>query len=86
MRSRDVPSKFNKQETELVITVTPRIVRPVRPDQIAVPTDRIQAPSATDLFLLGKTESRKSVAKPASVGASTPTPGGIDGESGHIVR
>lgn len=77
---------FNKQETELVITVTPRIVRPVRPDQIAVPTDRIQAPSATDLFLLGKTESRKSVAKPASVGASTPTPGGIDGESGHIVR
>ena len=79
-------TSFNKQETELVITVTPRIVRPVRPDQIAVPTDRIHAPSAADLFLLGKTETRKSVAKPASTGAVAPAPGGIDGEAGHIVR
>ena len=79
-------TSFNKQETELVITVTPRIVRPVRPDQIAVPTDRIHAPSAADLFLLGKTETRKSIAKPASTGAAAPAPGGIDGEAGHIVR
>lgn len=79
-------TSFNKQETELVITVTPRIVRPVRPDQIAVPTDRVHAPGAADLFLLGKTETRKSVARPSSTGVNTPAPGGIDGEAGHIVR
>lgn len=74
-------TSFNKAETELVITVTPRIVRPVRPDQIAVPTDRINAPSAVDLFLLGKTQ------KVTPVPTTTaPTPGGVDGDHGHIVR
>lgn len=72
---------FNKAETELVITVTPRIVRPVRPDQIALPTDRVKEPSAMDLFLLGKTQK---IAPVPSAGA--PTPGGVDGEHGHIVR
>ena len=72
---------FQKNETELVIVVTPRIVRPVRPDQITLPTDRVQAPGAMDLFLLGKTENRVPLAP-----SSSPKPGGVDGESGHIVR
>lgn len=74
-------TSFNKAETELVITVTPRIVRPVRPDQIAVPTDRVQIPSAMDLFLLGKTQ--KITPVPTT---TAPTPGGVDGDHGHIVR
>lgn len=77
---------FQKQETELVITVTPRIVRPVKPDQIALPTDRVQAPSAAELFLLGKTESRTPVSQLPAARASAPAPGGIDGAQGHIVR
>jgi pilus assembly protein CpaC len=79
-------TSFNKQETELVITVTPRIVRPVRPDQIAVPTDRVQAPSAAELFLLGKTESRTPMSQLPAARSSAPAPGGIDGAQGHIVR
>jgi pilus assembly protein CpaC len=79
-------TSFNKQETELVITVTPRIVRPVRPDQITLPTDRVQAPGSAELFLLGKSESRKPLEKPAARPSSVPAPGGIDGEQGHIVR
>jgi pilus assembly protein CpaC len=78
-------TSFNKQETELVITVTPRIVRPVKPDQIAVPTDRVQAPSAAELFLLGKTESRTPMSELPATRAA-PAPGGIDGAQGHIVR
>ena len=74
-------TSFQKNETELVIIVTPRIVRPVRPDQIALPTDRVQAPGAMDLFLLGKTQK----VEPLSP-SSSPKPGGVDGESGHIVR
>ncbi len=74
-------TSFNKQETELVITVTPRIVRPVSPSQLALPTDRVLPPSEADLFLLGKT-SRKAPGRP--VGA--PTVGGLDADHGHIVR
>lgn len=49
-------SGFQKGETELVIVVTPRIVNPVRPDQIRLPTDRVGDPSETDLFLRGRTD------------------------------
>ncbi len=79
-------TSFQKQETELVITVTPRIVRPVRPDQIVLPTDRVKAPSTAELFLLGKTESVKPIDKLPAARSSAPAPGGIEGEQGHIVR
>jgi pilus assembly protein CpaC len=49
-------SGFQKGETELVIVVTPRIVQPVKPDQVRLPTDRVQNPSEGDLFLLGRTD------------------------------
>jgi pilus assembly protein CpaC len=49
-------SGFQRDETELVIIVTPRLVRAVRPDQLVVPTDRVKPPSEADLFLLGRTD------------------------------
>lgn len=48
---------FNRAETELVMVVTPRIVRPVAAGTtLAIPSDRVQEPSDLDMFLLGKTE------------------------------
>lgn len=49
-------SGFTKGETELVIVVTPRIVKPVKADQIQLPTDRVQNPNELDLFLMGRTD------------------------------
>jgi pilus assembly protein CpaC len=49
-------SGFQKGETELVIVVTPRLVKPVRADQIQLPTDRVRDPSETELFLNGRTD------------------------------
>ncbi len=49
-------SGFQKGETELVIIVTPRIVQPIRADQVQLPTDRVRDPSEADLFLLGRTD------------------------------
>lgn len=46
-------TRFNRNETELVITVTPHIVRPVAPEALAMPTDRIRAPSEAEQLLLG---------------------------------
>jgi pilus assembly protein CpaC len=47
---------FNRDETELVIIVTPRLVRPVRPENLAAPTDRVKGPNAADILLLGQTD------------------------------
>jgi len=47
---------FQKQETELVIIVTPRLVQPFRAEQAQLPTDRVRPPSESDLFLNGRTD------------------------------
>lgn len=47
---------FQKGETELVIIVTPHLVKPISGDRISLPTDRVLPPSETDLFLRGRTD------------------------------
>ncbi len=78
-------TQFRKNETELVIIVTPRIVRPVAPGALASPIDRVLEPSDVDLFINGKSE----VGVPQrTIGPVTggPRPGGVAGDFGHIVR
>ncbi len=45
---------FSRSQSELVIIVTPHLVTPTRGQALALPTDRIRAPSEKDLFLNGK--------------------------------
>ena len=45
---------FQKGETELLIVVTPRLVAPIRPDQVRLPTDRVANPEAVDTILTGE--------------------------------
>lgn len=55
---------YQKNETDLVIIVTPHIVRPARPgDEIKAPTDDTLPPNDVDFFLLGKTEVTREQAK-----------------------
>jgi pilus assembly protein CpaC len=50
-------ASFQKRETDLVIIVTPRLVRPARPgDMLRTPLDETVPPNDNDLFLYGKTE------------------------------
>jgi pilus assembly protein CpaC len=49
-------TNFQKEDTELVIIVTPRLVRPVRAASMRLPTDRATPPNEADLFLLGRTD------------------------------
>ena len=87
---------FQKQETELVIIVTPRLVRPVPAGQMKVPTDRVRPPSELDLFLNGRTDSAvgsnpldpKDAPKnpyPANPAPAAPE-GGFSGPNGHQGR
>jgi pilus assembly protein CpaC len=34
--------------------VTPRLVKPIRPDQVRLPTDRVADPDAAETLLLGQ--------------------------------
>jgi pilus assembly protein CpaC len=81
-------TNFQKEETELVIIVTPRLVRPVRAASMKVPTDRASPPDEVDLFLLGRPDSAVGVnplhpTQPSPVGRPVgemppaPQPGGM---------
>jgi len=47
-------TQFQKGETELLIVVTARLVAPIRPDQVKLPTDRVRDPDAGTAVLLGE--------------------------------
>lgn len=62
-------TSFRRQETELVIIVTPYLVRPVS-GRLALPTDGYRAPTDAERIFLG--QSYKGVSGP---GATAPVPG-----------
>ncbi|HXV25089.1 MAG TPA: type II and III secretion system protein family protein [Alphaproteobacteria bacterium] len=72
---------YQRQETELVIVVTPRLVKPARAGELAAPTDRFVAPTEADLFLMGRTEDPTSGTE-----AAGPMGGGAAGTYGHIIQ
>jgi pilus assembly protein CpaC len=51
-------TQFKKGETELLIVVTPRLVAPIRPDQVHLPTDTVKDPDEASAFLLGQTHQK----------------------------
>ncbi|WP_245638380.1 type II and III secretion system protein family protein [Croceicoccus bisphenolivorans] len=46
-------TSFQKGETELLIVVTPRLVKPIKPEQVRLPTDRVEDPDVLDTLLAG---------------------------------
>lgn len=73
-------SKYQKKETELVVVVTPRLVRPNVPGEVAsTPLDRSQSSNDAELFLLGHLEVTKDMVSKFENGT------GIVGPFGHIV-
>ena len=66
---------YQKQETDLAIIVTPRLVRPTRPgDAVKTPFDGSLPPNDADLFLMGKHEITPAMSKLA-VGGNRPLTG-----------
>ena len=47
-------NSFQRNETELIIVITPYLVRPVNASEIRMPTDGYQAPSDLERVLLGR--------------------------------
>lgn len=72
-------NEFTRNETELVIVVTPRLVTSVDRNSISLPTDSFRAPSAYDQILQGRTEAPE---PEAAAGPATEEQG-LDGAQGH---
>lgn len=75
-RSRD----FLNDETELVVIVTPYLVKPVRPDQLQTPADGLVIASDTQTVLLGRLNQGFGKAAPAAAAAQT-----YQGPFGYVV-
>lgn len=77
---------YQRDQTELVIVVTPHLVTPRRA-YVASPTDHFVPPSDFELFVLGSQRgSGVNIAPEDRALMSTdPTKGGIDGPHGHVL-
>ncbi|MEO7177942.1 MAG: type II and III secretion system protein family protein [Allosphingosinicella sp.] len=70
-------NSFKRNETELVIVVTPYLVRPVNASQIALPTDGFRGANGMERVFLGTGEYDKSAPRPgpSMAGPRTVSPG-----------
>jgi pilus assembly protein CpaC len=80
-------SGYQRNQTELVLIVTPHLVTPTRTAQ-ATPGDRFLPPSDMELFLLGAQRGAKSGKTPEEqvLMGVDPTKGGVEGQFGHVVQ
>jgi pilus assembly protein CpaC len=69
-------SRYEKNETELVILVTPELVKPLGADPVQLPTDSFIDPSPAEFYLYGWLEGRP----PAEEGTA-----GLIGEAGYRI-
>jgi pilus assembly protein CpaC len=62
---------FQKNESELVIFVTPRLARPIPPEMVRLPTDSFVEPDDVEFYLMGRLEGRNKGAQTPSAGPET---------------
>ncbi|MER9335615.1 type II and III secretion system protein family protein [Mesorhizobium sp. M0293] len=73
-------SSNQKEETELVVIVTPHIVRPVKPgEQLATPFDKTRPANDPEFFVLGQLEVTKDMVRKYELGE------GVTGPYGHML-
>jgi pilus assembly protein CpaC len=72
-------TKFMKEETELVIIITPTLVKTLGPGPHPLPTDHFIEPTATEFYLWGALEGMP----PVAMGVSQPEPEGMIGDTGN---
>ncbi|CAN7252681.1 type II and III secretion system protein family protein [Aminobacter aminovorans] len=73
-------SSYIKNETDLVIIVTPRLVRPTKPSQeLATPLDKSRPANDPEYFLLGQLEITKDMVRAYELGQ------GVTGPYGHML-
>jgi len=79
-------SQFRKNETELVIIVTPRLVKPLDTTKQTLPTDQYIEPNDFDFYLMGSLEGQGKDRSTPPVSSALPAAktGGLEGDFGYI--
>ncbi len=73
-------SEFQKRETELVVLVTPHLVKPITTREARLPTDRYIEPDDFEFYLLGRQEGKKKEPRPTPI-SQEPLPPGFGRQS-----
>ncbi len=75
-------AEYQRDQTELVIIVTPHLVTPTRGEALALPTDRVRPPTEQDLFLFGRVARTNA---PSSGGAGEVARQDFSGSYGYVL-
>ena len=83
-------SGFQHHKTDLLIAVTPHLVKPVMEGELSFPGEYLRPPNALEFYLMGKLENNWSHDDPSLLSrhaftpsAATPQPGGMEGTFGQ---
>jgi len=78
-------TSFQKNETELVVIVTPHLVKPLDMARQTLPTDQYVEPNDIEFYLLGNLEGKgKNETQDSPSPVNMKDEGGLEGEFGHI--
>jgi len=84
-------TSFQQDKTDLLVTVTPHLIKPEKEGAISYPGEYFQPPNAFEFYLEGRLEGRRSIHDSSGLTehSFTPAPmamkpeGGMEGEFGH---
>ena len=81
-------TSFQKNETELIIIVTPHLVKPMDMAKQTLPTDQYIEPDDFEFYLLGKLEGegKKKSSNPTTSSTGLKREYGLEGKFGHITE
>lgn len=80
--------RFRQNQSELVIVVTPYLVKPVSANQVALPTDGFVPPNDIDRWLNGRMNSERPTPArvPVARQGNSTAEGGLVGEVGYVLQ
>ncbi|WP_300518726.1 type II and III secretion system protein family protein [Aliiroseovarius sp.] len=76
-------AEYSREQSELVIIITPHLVTPTRGEALALPTDRVRPPTESQLFLFGKTAAPN---RPTSGAAGEVAQQDFGGSYGYVME
>lgn len=76
-------AEYERNQSELVIIITPHLVTPTRGEALVLPTDRVRPPSEVELFMFGHTASPN---RPTSGAAGEVAMQDFSGSYGYVME
>jgi pilus assembly protein CpaC len=79
-------ANYSRDQSELVVIVTPHLVTPVDGESLTLPTDRVRIPNENELFLLGNVAGKRENANNNSNGSGGVSSQEFTGSYGYVME